>query len=132
MFQKYKKDIIVLLNIAIVFLGISLIANFIVDVGSLNLDLKRLASYAIVAVISLGLLLSSRKFAKEEKISGGFLTLILGILLTFGGELIGEILGIVFIVMSAYDKFDYPKEAIECHNNEVKRRLEEELWGSEI
>ena len=27
---------------------------------------------------------------------------------------------------------DYPKEAIECHNNEVKRRLEEELWGSEI
>jgi len=101
MFQKYKKDIIVFLNIAIVFLGISLIANFIVDVGSLNLDLKRLASYAIVAVISLGLLLSSRKFAKEEKISGGFLTLISGILLTFGGELIGEILGIVFIVMSA-------------------------------
>ncbi len=109
-FQKYKKDIVSGLNIAIILAAISLIGNFFVDARFSNLNLKTLLAYIIVAGVALGLLFWARESAKKEKLLGGILTLIVGIIMFFAGGLIDEILGAVFIVMAiayfiAYSKY---------------------------
>lgn len=99
-FQKYKNDIVSGLNVAIILAAISLIGNFFVDVRFSNLNLKTLLAYVIVISVSLGLLFWARECAKKEKLLGGILTLIVGIIMFFAGNLIDEILGAVFIVMA--------------------------------
>lgn len=99
-FQKYKKDIVNGLNVAIILLSISLIGDFLIDVRFSNLKLDRILAYLLVVVVALGLLFLAREFAKKEKIFGGILTLIVGIIMIFFGGLIYEILGVVFIVMA--------------------------------
>lgn len=99
-FQKYKKDIVGALNVAIILTAIDLIGGFFVDARFSNLDLKRILAYIIVALITLGLLFWAKEAAKKEKVFGGILTLIVGIILIVFGGLVETILGAVFIVVS--------------------------------
>lgn len=99
-FQKSKKDIVSVLNIAIILAAITLIGNFFVDAKFSDLNLKVLFAYIIVAGIALGLLFWARESVKKEKILGSILTLIAGILMFFAGGLLDLILGTVFIVVA--------------------------------
>lgn len=99
-FQKSKKDIVSGLNVAIILAAISIIVNFFVDARFSNLNLRTLLVYILVDGVALGLLFWARESAKKEKILGGILTLIVGIIMFFVGGIIDEILGAVFIVMA--------------------------------
>lgn len=99
-FQKYKKDIVSGSNVAIILIVINLIGNLFIDARFSNLNSKTSLAYIIVAAVVLGLLFWARESAKKEKLLGGILILIVGIIMFFSNGLIDEILGTVFIVMA--------------------------------
>ena len=98
-FQKYKKDVITGLNVAIILSIIVLVVNLLYAVTSSGFNLRTAFAFIIVAGISLGLLFWAKDQAQKEKMLGGILTLIAGIIY-LAGNIVDLILGIVLIVMA--------------------------------
>ena len=99
-FEKYKKDIISVLNVAIFFTTLNLVGEFVIDFSLSKLTLKLKLAYIIVSGISFGLLFGAKACAKRNNIFGGILPLIAGIIMCFFGGLIDIILGAAFIGVS--------------------------------
>ena len=98
-FQKNKKNIISGLNIAIILSIIVLVANLLYSLAYSSFNLKTALAFIIVGGISLGLLFLAKSQAQKEKMLGGILTLIAGIVY-LAGNIANIVLGIVLIVMS--------------------------------
>lgn len=99
-FEKYKKDIISVLNVAIFFTVFNLVGEFVVDFMISKLTFKLMLAYIIVSGISLGLLFGAKACAKRDNIFGGILTLIAGIIMCIFGGIIDKVIGAAFIGVS--------------------------------
>ncbi len=99
-FQKNKRKIITVLNIAIILTAIELVGNLLVDIKFTGLSMKLILTYALTALIVLGILILSKELAKKESIFGSVLTAIVGVILIVKGSLIELIFGTVFLIIS--------------------------------
>lgn len=98
-FQKYKKDIISGLNIAIILSIIVLVGNLLYAITYSGFNLTKAFAFIIVGGVSLGFLFWAKNQAQKENILGGILTLIAGVI-CLAGNFADLILGVVLIVMA--------------------------------